>query len=54
MVRDVKSLPFDATYNDLNTLLLDSPHRTFPIVDKSSKTRGNTQRTAVGSVEMMV
>lgn len=36
MIPEVKFMSFCATYNDLNNLLLNTSHRTFPLVDNSN------------------
>lgn len=33
MVKDVKFIAFDATYNDLQSLILETKHRSYPLVD---------------------
>lgn len=33
MIRDVKFVPFTATYRDLQDLLLSTKHRTYPLVN---------------------
>ena len=37
MIREVKFVPFTATYNDLNNLLLSTYHRSYPLVDNASE-----------------
>ncbi|XP_076451979.1 chloride channel protein 2-like isoform X2 [Babylonia areolata] len=36
MIRDVRFVPFTTTYGDLNNLLLNTYHRTYPLVDSAN------------------
>ncbi|PVD36643.1 hypothetical protein C0Q70_03629 [Pomacea canaliculata] len=45
MIRDVKFVPFTATYRDLQDLLLSTKHRTYPLVNNLES------RTLLGSIQ---
>ena len=37
MIREVKCVPFTSTYSDLNNILLETHHRSYPLVDNPSE-----------------
>ena len=37
MIREVKCVPFTSTYSDLNNILLETHHRSYPLIDNPSE-----------------